>query len=166
MPVPTSEERLSITRGAVVTFFSTVSDWPFQIPDISPLWDGEDVVLVNRQIPGSTDAEVPYPPAPAPSRRPVQAIVSGHRNLTGVAVTGFANRRAQLMTNVGHLMTNVIKRLTTGDGTVSVELFGPGGSSIGVKPAQFIGPLRTMKDTPTSAIVTLDLYFPKGVFAL
>jgi hypothetical protein len=162
-----TEEGLAITRESVTTFFATDGEWPFHIPDISPLWDGGDVELVNRQIAGSDDAEVPYPPAPAPSRRAVTCQVFGAFDLNGDPVDGDAEQRAQLQTNMAHLITDVVARVTSGDGTVDVELFGVDGDSLGVRTAQFAGPLRTAKgDSPAEAIVTLDLYFAQGVFTL
>lgn len=160
-------EALAITRESSTTYFATDGEWPFHIPDISPLWDGGDVELVNQQIAGSFDAEVPYPPAPAPSRRAITCQVFGAFDLNGDPVEGDAEQRAQLQTNVSHLITDVIAPVTTGDGTVDVELFGVDGDSCGTRTAQFVGPLRTAKgDSPAEAIVTLDLYFVQGVFTL
>lgn len=162
-----TEEGLAITRESVTTFFATDGDWPFHIPDISPLWDGGDVELVNREISGADEAEVPYPPAPAVSRRAVTCQVFGAFDLDGAPVIGDNEQRAQLQTNIAHLITDVIARVTTGDGTVEVELFGVDGISVGVRSAQFVGPLRTAKgDSPAEAIVTLDMLFGQGVFDL
>lgn len=164
--IPTSEARLTVTRGTTATWFSTVTAWPFMVRKISVLFDGEDVTLVNRQIAGSGNAEVPYPPIPAPSRRPVPVLVSGEFTPDGTPVAGLSARIAQLDANLAHLTSNVVGRVATGDGTVNVELFGLDGVTKGVKPAQFAGPLRTVDDSPITALVTLDFYFPKGVFSL
>lgn len=166
--LPGIEERLHITRGIVLTQFATVTGhWPYVINDISPLWDTEDVTIVNRQVGGSTEAEVSYPLVPAPSRRPVQVLVCGDWDLNGDPVdTGLVVQRTQLRANIANLITNVVGRVTSYPGTADAEMFGPGGVTCGVKPVQFVGPMRTLKDTPISALATLDLYFPKGVFTL
>lgn len=163
--LPDTEERILVTRDSVDTWFATASDWPFHIPSIAALCDGTDVELVNRPIAGGPEAT--YSTVPVGSRRPVQCQVFGSWDLDGVPIIGDENQRAQLLFNLGHLMTNVIASVPTGDGTVDVELFAAHGDSVGVKPAQFIGPLRTTAgDSPIEAIVTLDFYFPNGVFDL
>lgn len=162
--LPSTEERLKIVRGSDTTWFATESDWPFHIPDISPLWDGEDVELVNREIAGGDEAT--YPPVGVPSRRAVTVQVFGAFDLNGDEVAP-ASQRTQLETNISHLMTKVVARVTTGDGLAVATLYGVGGVSKGDSDVQFVGPLRTQKgDTPAEAIVTLDMYFPHGVFAL
>lgn len=163
-----AEEGIVTTRASVTTTFKTVTPSAFMIPEppgVSAFWDGGDVELVNRDVAGAP-GEVAYPPIAVGSRRTLTALVFGDYTPAGVAVLGFANCRSQLKTNMKHLVDNVVARVTSGAGTLSVQLLGPGGSSIGSAAAQVVGPLRPVWHSPISMAVTLDFWFPQGVIAL
>lgn len=162
--LPGTEERFSVTRGSVTTWFATESEWPFHCPNISPLWDARDVALVNREIAGGDEAT--YPPVPVGSRRPVTIEVFGMWDVDGDPITGLASQRDQLEENIAHLRSDVVAPVTSMPGTITVELFGVGGGSRGSASAQIIGPLRIQPVSPVHAVVTLDFYFPNGVFDL
>lgn len=162
-----AEEGIVTTRSATAITWKTVTPWPFMIPDdpgIEVLWDDRDFELVNQEIAGANEAT--YPVVGVGSRRPLTALVSGTHNTSGTAVSGLSTQRAQLKTNMKHLRDNLIAPVTSGAGVVTVELLGPGGSSLGSKNAQIIGPLRPVRHSPVSRLVTLDFWFPEGLFTL
>lgn len=162
-----AEEGIIITRSSTATTFKTVTPWPFMIPTppgISVLWDGDDLEIVNREIAGAFDAT--YEPVKVGTRRAVTALVFGDYNTSGAAVTGLSSQRAQLKTNMKHLRDNVVAPVATAPSVITVELLGPGGSSLGTKNAQIVGPLRPVEMSPICVAVTLDLLLTEGAFSL
>lgn len=162
-----AEEGIVVTRSSVSTTFTTVTESAFMIatpPGIAPLWDGDDVELVNREISGAFDAT--YPPVIVGGRRALTAIVCGDRAVNGAVILGAANQRAQLKSNMKHLHENVIAPVASAPGIITVKLLGPAGTDLGTKNAQIVGPMRPIETGPSALAITLDFLFTAGVFAL
>lgn len=161
-----AEEGIITTRSATATTFKTVTPGPFMLPqgEVEKLWDERDIDLVNREIAGADEAT--YPPVGVGSRRPVTALVSGDYTVSGTYVSGVHSQRAQLNVNIKHLRVHVTSPVATAPGVITVQLLGVDGFSLGTKDAQIVGPLRPVWHSPISLLVTLDFWFPEGVFDL
>ena len=155
-----SVEGFDIVRGAVTTFITTQADGPFHCENVAALYDVAAVDLMNRDIAGGDEAT--YSPAPVGTRVAVTVIVFGDFDLSSVEVDP-SSARSQLITNVKHLVTDVVAPVDTGDGVATLNLYGVGGSSEGSAAVQFVGGLKPVPINPHSCAVTFDMYFPATV---
>lgn len=149
-----------VTRAEYLTIDGVPSNTPgWEVTDLSPLWDGPDVKGGDRDLPGG--GAVPYPRRPTITVRdlPIKFFADA---LYDGTVTGTGRER--LRANVAYFRANVVDPKTTGDGTRTLVLYVPGGSTVSA-PVTVISPLQLGPVGPASQRGTLRLSFPQGGLA-
>lgn len=132
----------------------------FQITSLAALLDDAPLRGDDRIVPGATGV-LPYKRRRTVSVRTLPLFVDGAWDRLDAAV---ANPRNGLIANLEWLKANLGIALASGDGTVTAVWHRPDGSTK-TAAVHVLGLIGVQKTSPATAMTTLDLSIPAGVFA-
>jgi hypothetical protein len=156
-PVITRAEYLEVDGEGAIGYIPLATP-AWEILDLSPLWDGPDVIGEDRHVPGY--GALSFRREVTASRRALPMMIYGEYAQDGVA---YLDPREGLQTNLDYLLTNLVVPPAAGDGTRAAILHGPGGAT---KTAnlQVLSPLRTAPAGPLALRASLEVVIPAGRF--